>query len=157
MDAEQIRTALAALRQHDLPTHGGRTLAYVYDSGLAEVDAVGREALAAYGSTNALDPTAFPSLLRMEQDLVATAADLLDGPPGTVGTVTSGGTESLLLAVQTARDARPDVERPVMVLPTSAHASFHKAAHYFGVRLRFVDVDPVTGRAVASATADALD
>ena len=157
MTLDEVRAQLAALREHDLPTHGGRTLAYVYDSGLAEADQLGREALAAYGSTNGLDPTAFPSLLRMEQDLVATAADLLDGPPGTVGTVTSGGTESLLLAVQTARDSRPDVERPVMVLPTSAHASFHKAAHYFGVRPRFVDVDPVTGRAVASAMADAID
>ena len=50
MDAEQVRAALIALRQDDLPTHGGRTLAYVYDSGLAEADAIGREALAAYGS-----------------------------------------------------------------------------------------------------------
>ncbi len=156
MDAEQIRAALAALRQHDLPTHGGRTLAYVYDSGLAEVDAIGREALAAYGSTNALDPTAFPSLLQMEQDLVAGAADLLDGPPGTVGTVTSGGTESILLAVQTARDARPDIDRPTMVLPTSAHGAFHKAAHYFGVRPVFVEVDPETGRAVPSAMMAAI-
>ena len=142
MDAEQIRAALTALRQHDLPTHGGRTLAYVYDSGLAEADAIGREALAAYGSTNALDPTAFPSLLQMEQDLIADAAVLLDGPPGTVGTVTSGGTESILLAVQAARDAHPEITRPTMVLPTSAHGAFHKAAHYFGVRPVFVEVDP---------------
>src|SRR5918993_1400979 len=156
MDAEQIRTALAALRQHDLPTHGGRTLAYVYDSGLAEADAIGREALAAYGSTNALDPTAFPSLLQMEQDLVADAAALLDGPPGTVGTVTSGGTESILLAVQAARDARPEIDRPTMVLPTSAHGAFHKAAHYFGVRPVFVEVDPETGRAVPSAMTAAI-
>ena len=156
MDAEQIRAALTALRQHDLPTQGGRTLAYVYDSGLAEVDAVGREALAAYGSTNALDPTAFPSLLRMEQDLIADAAALLDGPPGTVGTVTSGGTESILLAVQTARDGRPDIARPTMVLPTSAHGAFHKAAHYFGVRPVFVDVDSETGRAVPSAMMAAI-
>ncbi|HLL62887.1 MAG TPA: aminotransferase class V-fold PLP-dependent enzyme, partial [Propionibacteriaceae bacterium] len=156
MDAEQIRTALTALRQHDLPTHGGRTLAYVYDSGLAEVDAVGREALAAYGSTNALDPTAFPSLLQMEQDLIADAAALLDGPPGTVGTVTSGGTESILLAVQTARDAHPDITRPTMVLPTSAHGAFHKAAHYFGVRPIMVDVDPGTGRAVPTAMTAAI-
>lgn len=148
---------LKALQGADLPVHGGRTLAYVYDSGLAEADALGRDALAAFGGTNGLDPTAFPSLLRMEQDLVGLAADLLDGPPETVGTVTSGGTESLLLAVQTARDARPDLECPTMVLPTSAHASFHKAAHYFGVRPVFVDVDPRTGRAVASAMADAID
>ncbi len=156
MDAEQIRGAWEALRQHDLPTHGGRTLAYVYDSGLAEADALGREALAAYGSTNALDPTAFPSLLRMEQDLIAEAAGLLDGPPGTVGTVTSGGTESILLAVQAARDAHPGIARPAMVLPTSAHGAFHKAAHYFGVRPVFVAVDPETGRAVPSAMSAAI-
>ena len=156
MNADEVRTALDALRQHDLPTHGGRTLAYVYDSGLAEADALGREALAAYGSTNALDPTAFPSLLRMEQDLIATAAQLLDGPPETVGTVTSGGTESILLAVQTARDARPDITQPTMVLPTSAHGAFHKAAHYFGVRPIFVPVDAESGRAVASAMAHAI-
>lgn len=154
--ADEVRAALDALRRSDLPTTGGRTLAYVYDSGLAEADALGREALAAYGGTNGLDPTAFPSLRAMEQDLVTTAADLLDGPPGTVGTVTSGGTESLLLAVQTARDSRPDVARPAMVLPTSAHASFHKAGHYFGVRCHFVDVDPETGRADAAAMAEAI-
>jgi len=156
VNAEEVRRQLVGLREHDLPTHGGRTLAYVYDSGLPEADELGREALAAYGGTNGLDPTAFPSLLRMEQDLVGMAADLLDGPPGTVGSATSGGTESLLLAVQTARDARPEIERPTMVLPTSAHASFHKAGHYFGVRPVFVDVDPGTGRAVPAAMAAAI-
>lgn len=156
MNADAIRQALVAMRQHDLPSHGGRTLAYVYDSGLAEADALGREAIAAYAATSGLDPTAFPSLLRMEQDLIARAADLLDGPPGTVGTVTSGGTESLLLAVQAARDAHPAIDQPAMVLPTSAHASFHKAAHYFRVRPVFVDVDPLTGRADARAMTAAI-
>jgi glutamate/tyrosine decarboxylase-like PLP-dependent enzyme len=89
----------------------------------------------------------------MEQDVIATAAQLLDGPAETVGTVTSGGTESILLAVQTARDARRDVAQPNMVLPSSAHGAFHKAAHYFGVRPIFVPVDAESGRAVASAMA----
>jgi glutamate/tyrosine decarboxylase-like PLP-dependent enzyme len=151
---------LARLREMqaaDLPVHGGRTLAYVYDSGLAEVDEIGRQAVAAYAGPNGLDPTAFPSLLRMENDLVATAARLLDGPATTVGTVTSGGTESVLLAVQTARDSRPDVARPSMVLPETAHAAFHKAAHYFGVEAVLVPVgadfraDPA---AMAAATTD---
>src|SRR5690606_40561090 len=56
---------LARLREQqaaDLPVLGGRTLAYVYDSGLAEVDEVGRAAVAAYAGANGLDPTAFPSL-----------------------------------------------------------------------------------------------
>ena len=97
----------STLREHDLPTRGGRTLAYVYDSGLAEADALGPRSVAVR-ATNGLDPTAFPSLLQMEQDLVATAADLLDGPAGPRSAVTSGGTESILLAVQTARDAHPE-------------------------------------------------
>lgn len=129
-----VLARLEQLRAHDLPTHGGRTLAYVYDSGLAEADEVGRRALAAFGSSNGLDPTAFPSLLAMENELVGLAADLLDGPESTVGSVTSGGTESILLAVQSARDAHPEIAEPSMVLPSTIHAAFLKAAHYFGVR-----------------------
>lgn len=148
---------LQAMRDGDVPTHGGRTLAYVYDSGLAEADAIGREALGMFASSNGLDPTAFPSLLTMENDLINRAARLLDAPDTAVGAVTSGGTESILLAVQTARDARPDTQRPSMVLPTSAHAAFHKAAHYFGVERRMVDVDPTTMRADPTAMAAAID
>lgn len=155
--ADEIRAHLDALRARDLPTHGGRTLAYVYDSGLAEADAIGREALAAFAATNGLDPTAFPSLLAMENDLVGEAGRLLDAPDGFAGVVTSGGTESILLAVLAARDSRPDVARPRLVLPTTAHAAFHKAAHYFGVEPVFVDVDPVTKRAQPAAMAEAID
>jgi sphinganine-1-phosphate aldolase len=154
-DLDDVRRRLEELRSHDLPTHGGRTLAYVYDSGLADVDALGREALGMFASTNGLDPTAFPSLLRMENDLVAMAARLLEGPEA-VGAVTSGGTESVLLAVLAARDARPDIDRPQLVIPTTAHAAFHKAAHYFGVEPVLVDVDPQTFRADPVATRAAV-
>ncbi len=147
LSPEEIRTHLDALRAHDLPTHGGRTLAYVYDSGLAEADAIGREVLASFSSTNGLDPTAFPSLLAMENDLVGVAGRLVDAPDGFTGVVTSGGTESILLAVLAARDGRPEVSAPRMVLPTTAHAAFHKAAHWLRVEPVFVDVDPVTKRA----------
>jgi glutamate/tyrosine decarboxylase-like PLP-dependent enzyme len=157
LDADEIRTHLEALRARDLPTHGGRTLAYVYDSGLATADAIGREALASFSSTNGLDPTAFPSLLAMENDLVGIAGRLVDAPDGFVGVVTSGGTESILLAVLAARDGRPDVTAPRMVLPTTGHAAFHKAAHWLGVEPVFVDVDPVTKRAVPEAMAAAID
>ena len=95
---ERLRTRQGA----DLPVHGGRTLAYVYDAGDPEVDRIAREAVAAYAASNALDPTAFPSLLRMENELVGFACGLLDAPDTAVGTVTSGGTESILLAVQGA-------------------------------------------------------
>lgn len=151
-----VLAALEQMRAHDLPTHGGRTLAYVYDSGLAEADEVGRAAMAAFSSTNGLDPTAFPSLLQMENELVGAACDLLGAPATAVGTVTSGGTESILLAVQAARDARPEVAEPVMVLPSTAHAAFRKAAHYFGVRPVVVPAGEGF-RADVAATAAALD
>jgi sphinganine-1-phosphate aldolase len=147
---------LRAMQAGDLPVHGGRTLAYVYDSGLPDVDRIGREAVAAYAGSNGLDPTAFPSLLQMENELVGFAADLLDAPGTCVGTVTSGGTESVLLAVQAARDSRPGVDRPRMVLPATAHAAFHKAAHYFGVEAVSVPVGP-DFRADPVAMAAAVD
>lgn len=129
--ADEVLTELRRMREGDLPTHGGRTMAYVYDSGLAGIDELGAAAHALASSANGLDPTAFPSLLRMENEIVATAAKLLNGG---AGQVTSGGTESCMLAVLAARESRPDVDRPSIVFPVTAHAAFHKAAHYFGVR-----------------------
>ena len=155
-DTETVLARLRTLQAKDLPVHGGRTLAYVYDSGLADVDETARQAVAAYAGSNGLDPTAFPSLLRMENDLVGAAARLVDAPDTVVGSVTSGGTESVLLAVQGARDAHPGRERPAMVIPDTAHAAFHKAAHYFGVEAVVVAARD-DFRADPDATARALD
>ena len=151
-----VLARLEEMRANDLPTHGGRTLAYVYDSGLAEADELGQAAVAAFASSNGLDPTAFPSLLRMENELVGIACDLLGAPASAVGTVTSGGTESILLAVQAARDAHPEIESPSMVLPSTVHAAFLKAAHYFGVRPVVVPADSGY-RADVAATEAAID
>ncbi|MFC6714490.1 pyridoxal phosphate-dependent decarboxylase family protein [Branchiibius cervicis] len=156
MTTRQILGQLEGLRARDLPTHGGRTLAYVYDSGVAEADELGRTALAMYGGTNGLDPTAFPSLLQMERDLVEFARPMFHGGDQMVGTVTSGGTESILLAVKTARDAA-DVDKPVIVVPDTIHAAFHKACHYFGVERVSVPVDPVSFRADPAAIGKALE
>jgi glutamate/tyrosine decarboxylase-like PLP-dependent enzyme len=92
----------------------------------------------------------------MENDLVGFACGLLDAPATAVGSVTSGGTESVLLAVQGARDSRPDVERPAMVVPSTVHAAFRKAAHYFGVEPVVVPVGR-DFRADAAAMASAID
>lgn len=156
MPSDHISERLRQLQAQDLPTHGGRTLAYVYDSGLGDVDEIGRQALAMFASSNGLDPTVFPSLLHMERDLVAFARPLLNGPAEAVGTVTSGGTESILLAVQAARDAAPDVHMPAMIVPSTIHAAFAKAAHYFGVEQIKVDVDPVTRKALPETMEAAL-
>ena len=150
---------LARLREmqaDDLALHGGRSLAYVYDAGREDVDAIVGEAVAMYAGANGLDPTAFPSLLAMENELVGFACDLVDAPDTAVGTVTTGGTESIMLAVQGARDARPDIERPNLVLPETAHPSFQKAAQYFGVEQVIVRVDGHY-RALVGAMAEAMN
>ncbi|MGW0858350.1 pyridoxal phosphate-dependent decarboxylase family protein [Streptomyces sp. NPDC002690] len=156
--AAEVLAELRALRGADAPTRGGRTFAYVYDAGLDGLDELTAEAYTAFATVNGLDPTVFPSVARLENDLVRAAVDLL-GVPGAQGTFTSGGTESILLAVKTARDharAVRGVTDPQLILPSTAHAAFHKAAHYLGVEPVVVPVDPVTFRADAGAMAAAL-
>src|SRR3982751_6573874 len=121
---EQILDELRELRRADLPTHGGRLFAYVYDPALDGLDELAQAAYALSSHVNGLDPTAFPSLLAMENALVGAAARVLGGGPATVGRVTSGGPESLLLAVKAARDARPEIDQPRLVVPSTAHAAF---------------------------------
>ncbi|MEW6265675.1 MAG: aspartate aminotransferase family protein [Thermodesulfobacteriota bacterium] len=160
LSRDEVLRRLESYRVKDLATKGGRTWAYVYDSGRAEVDAVAKQAYMMYLSENALDPTVYPSLLRLETELAAMAAAHLGGDGNTVGNFTSGGTESCMLAVKTARDLarakRPEIKEPEMILPVTAHAAFHKAAHYFGVKKVITPVDPVTFKADVKAMEKAI-
>ncbi|MBI5501073.1 MAG: aspartate aminotransferase family protein [Deltaproteobacteria bacterium] len=157
LPADEVLAELRRRHEGDLPTHGGRTWAYVYDSGWPGLDELLAAAHRTFSAVNGLDPTVFPSIVAMENDLVGAALELLSGPPGAVGTFTSGGTESCMLAVKAARDARPDVARPRMVVPTTVHPAFHKGAKYFGVEAAIVPVDPGTCRADPAAMAAAID
>lgn len=146
--SHEILERLAALRADDAPTHGGRVLSYVYDSGLAELDELAAAAMRQMQSINGLDPTAFPSVARLEADVVGFTRSLLHGDDEVVGTVTTGGTESCLLAVKTARDlwrAAGGVGRPRLLAPVTAHAAFQKAAHYFDLDLDSVAVNTDSG------------
>ncbi|MDH6461114.1 sphinganine-1-phosphate aldolase [Micromonospora sp. A200] len=159
--AERVLAEIRELRALDRPTHGGRLFAYVYDPAVPGLDELAAAAHAGSAHVNGLDPTAFPSLLAMENALVGAAARLLGGGPGTtaaevVGSVTSGGTESLILAVKAARDARPELAAPRIVVPASGHAAFAKAAHLLGVTLDTVPVDPKTLRPAAADVAAAI-
>jgi sphinganine-1-phosphate aldolase len=157
---DDVLAELTALQVGDLPTHGGATMAYVYDSGRTEIEEIAAGAQAAFQWTNALDPTAFPSVARIENDLVGAALDLLGGDSTTVGTLTSGGTESCLLAVLAARERwrrSGGSGRPRLLLPVTAHAAFRKAAHLFDLEIADVPVDPGTCRAIPSAVSGRLD
>ncbi|RVW00964.1 pyridoxal phosphate-dependent decarboxylase family protein [Rhodococcus spongiicola] len=151
LDPTEILSRLDGLRASDAPTSGGRLLSYVYDSGIAELsDLAGSAALRAQ-PLNGLDPTTFPSIAAMERDLVALGRDVLaGGDPDVIGSVTSGGTESCMLAVKSARDtwrARTGAEhRPTLLIGSTAHAAFHKAAYHLDLRLKVLPVDPITAR-----------
>ncbi|WP_235940697.1 pyridoxal phosphate-dependent decarboxylase family protein [Paramicrobacterium fandaimingii] len=152
--SREILERLRRLREADAATHGGRVLSYVYDSGLAELDELSAEAMRLVQPVNGLDPTAFPSVAALERDVVGFARQMLHGDADTVGSVTSGGTESCMLAVKTARDVWAAAQvsgdpatqpmlalRPRIIAPATVHAAFHKAAHYFGLDLDLVPVD----------------
>lgn len=102
-----------------------------------DVHAVAEEATRLYLFENALNTEVFPSLGQLQRDILGIVAGLLHGGETAAGFMTSGGTESILMAVKVARDwgrNERGVSEPEMVLPTSAHAAFAKASHYFGVR-----------------------
>lgn len=144
---DQILERLAELRATDAPTHGGRVLSYVYDSGLAELDEIAAGAIAAVQPLNGLDPTTFRSVGVLESELVGFVRDLLHGDADVVGSATTGGTESCILAVVTARElwrgAHPGSRvRPRIVAPMTVHAAFHKAAALLDVAIELVPVSP---------------
>jgi glutamate/tyrosine decarboxylase-like PLP-dependent enzyme len=120
-----------------------------------------KDAYAALLVENGLDPTSFPSCLELERQVIGMALDLQHGGVGAGGNFTSGGTESILLSIKTARDrARdlfPHIVRPNIVIPETGHASFFKACHYFDVEAVRVPVDPATYCAVPADMEAAID
>ena len=159
LSKEETLALIDDLRKDDL-TETERTFAYVYDAG-KEAKEVALAAQAMMANTSGLDPTVYPSVLRLENEIVSMAAAHLESPEGVAGNFTSGGTESIMLAVKSARDharkTRPEIEKPTMVLPLTAHPAHVKAAHYLGIEPVFVPVDPETMKADAKAIEAAID
>ena len=157
MSTDEVFARLDEYRQDDLPVKGGRAWGFVYDAG-PEVDAVKQRAVVTYLGKNGLDPTVFPSLERLENDILAIARDHLNGGEEVVGTFTSGGTESCMLAVKAARERgrAKGIEEPELLLPVTAHAAFHKGAHYFDVKVVPVKVDGETFKADMDAVKAAV-
>ncbi len=130
---ERMRQRKAA----DADWRGGRTFSLVYPAG-DDVDDLLREAQLLYLFENALNPFRFPSLREMEVDVVDITTDLLHGDEDASGAMTSGGTESILMAAKTARDrarAERGITQPEMLVPYSAHPAFAKACSYLGIDL----------------------
>lgn len=156
---QEIFDFLKIAKSHDLRWEDGRMYAYVYDPG-QDVMEIGKQAYLAYMVENGLDPTTFPSLLKLETDVTRMVINLLRGDENVVGNVTTGGTESILLAMKTARDwarfHKPEITRPEIILCQTAHHAFHKAAQYFDLNVVLTPFDPVTFRADVEAMRAAI-
>ena len=127
----------------DAKWRDGKTAVYVFNAG-PQLSEVQKEAYAMFMAENGLGPLAFPSLAQMEKDVVATGLSLLNAPEGGAGAITSGGTDSITMAMKTARDearASGRVTGPGnIVLPRSAHLAFDKAAHLMDIEVRRVPI-----------------
>src|SRR5215207_2035138 len=147
LSKEEILSRLEAFKARDMDWKAGKVWCYVYNPGEDPAE-VTRAAYLSYLNENGLDPSVFPSLLKVETDVVRATINLLRGDSNAVGHLTSGGTESIMLAVKTARDKaeaeHPEITQPEMILPKTAHAAFHKAAHYLRVKPVVLDIDPQT-------------
>ena len=158
-DWKSLRARLQTLGEADADWRSARTAVYVFNPG-EDVLAVAKDAYAMFQSENGLGSLAFPSLKRMEAEVVDIGLGLLHGPKDACGNLTSGGTESILMAVKTCRDQAAAAGRNVaggrVVVPSSAHLAFDKACHYLGLEIVRVPVAD-DHRADPAAMAAAID
>lgn len=157
--AADVFAQMAERKSADAKWYEGKTFSLVYPTGRDDVDEVLKRAADTYLYENALNPIRFPSLRLMEEDVVSMTGGLVHLPADGGGTLSSGGSESILMSVLTNRD-RARVERGIsrgnIVYPESAHAAFAKSAHYLELEARHI---PITADFTADvdAMADAID
>jgi sphinganine-1-phosphate aldolase len=134
---------MTAMREADLDWRHGRHGAYVWYAN-DDLEHVLRESFGMFLVENGLGVRAFPSIGRMENEVLSMVRDLLHGDDEAAGIFTSGGTESIFQAMlamrEWARKEKP-ASRPTVVAPHSAHPALSKAAHIQGF-----DVHRVPGR-----------
>ncbi|WP_035728556.1 pyridoxal phosphate-dependent decarboxylase family protein [Bradyrhizobium murdochi] len=128
----ELRDRLRQMKQDDYAWRAGRLPVYIYHY-TEELLRISQEAYTEFFTENALGRTAFPSVAKLEREVIEMGMGLLGGGPRAGGTFTSGGTESIFLAIKTARDwARKEkgIDCPKIVMPVSGHAAADKAADY---------------------------
>lgn len=151
----ELKAQMQERRSGDIDWRAGRASVYVFNPG-DDVLEVAHEAYGDFISENGLGPGAFPSLKQMERDVVDMALGLQNAPEGAAGTMTSGGTESIVMAMKACRDhARANGFAgavPEVVAPQSTHPAFNKGAELLGMRVVRVpvrdfvaDVDAMAG------------
>src|SRR5688572_13234563 len=127
---EMLEARMREMARGDVKWREGRTGLYIFNAG-EEVERVQKAAYAMFSAENGLGPAAFPSIAQMEREVVAFGLSLLNAPEGAAGAMTSGGTDSIVMAVKAARDharAKRGLSKGLnIVAPSTVHPAFDKA------------------------------
>jgi glutamate/tyrosine decarboxylase-like PLP-dependent enzyme len=142
-DTNSVLQSMEQIRQNDQEWKTGKMFGFVFNPGDEPAKLI-EEAFMKFAHINRLSPTSFPSLRRFENEIVSMCANLLHGDENVVGSVTSGGTESIIMTVLVAREMDKNKGRrgyhPELVMPTTAHPAFLKACHYMNITPRIIPV-----------------
>ena len=151
--SESILAEMKSFKSGDVRWKEGRTWSMVYQVDEAHSTLL-KQASNLFFSESYINPFAFESLQRMEKEVVAMTANMLHGDENTSGTMTSGGTESIFLALYTYREWGRKSKRGCneVIAPSTIHPAFEKAAHILGLSVRKVPVGK-EGKADAGAMA----
>ncbi len=140
---EEIAQKWEEYTEHDMNWKEGKFFGYVYFPGDEYYNVI-KEAYTRFSATNALNPAVFPSLKQMENEVVSMAAALLHGDENVSGSMTSGGTESIFMAVKTAKEWAKKHKKthiPHMLLAETAHPAFCKAADTIELNYTIIKVN----------------
>lgn len=136
-DANELLQRMETFKSKDINWPAGKFFGYVFYPG-EDIYEVSKKAYTSFIATNGLNPSAFPSLRKMESEVVRMTATLLNGDESVTGTMTSGGTESIMMAVLSAREwahkNKTLYGTPEVLAPATAHPAFPKACHFFGLK-----------------------
>lgn len=155
--ADDLLSEIITAHDADIDWRGGRAFSLVYNVGDHRHESLLEDVGVRFLHDNALNPFKYPSVLQMELDVIAMAADLLGTAPD-AGSLSSGGTESIFLAVQVAREHNRQargIAEPQVVAPSTVHPAFAKACKYLDLELILIPVGP-DGRADPVATEAAI-
>ncbi|KAI0829854.1 PLP-dependent transferase [Trametes gibbosa] len=160
-DTEWIIAEMAKMDEeagNHVDWRNGKVSGAVYHGG-DDMQKVIITAMERYCLSNPLHPDVFPAIRKMEAEVVAMVLKMYNNPNG-AGTTTSGGTESIVMAVKTYRDwarATKGITEPEMVVPISAHAAFDKGAAYLGIKVHTIPVHPETRQVDVKHVARAIN
>lgn len=141
--SEEVRRLLKQAKNMDIEPSEGKLFAYVYETGNSELQDIARQANQMFHQSNYLDFTVFKSAMFFEKEVIKFAKKILNANQEVVGTFTFGGTESIMLALKSARDKffnDGKTGKPEILVPYTIHPAFLKSADYLGLDVKKIPV-----------------